>query len=468
MPNTIDADGLTTKTQAELITEFSASLELIYGDDINLEQSTPDGQWMMILIQSVLDLEDLLTQIYNSFDPDNAVGVVLDQRVAINGIQRQAGTYTITNVTITADRPCTLFGLDQDANDPYTVADLSGTRWILRDSIAISMASDNVLVFRSELPGAVLSVANTITVPVSIVLGVTAINNPTSYTTLGINEETDVDLKIRRQQSVALSSQGYLAGLLAALLNIPEVTSAFVYENTTGSTDTDSIPGHSIWVIVSGTAADVDIANAIYRKRNAGCGMKGDQTYSVTQPDGTSFVVRWDDVTTQDVYIKFTATSLDGVNPPNVSAIRTGLPENYLPGVYEQVDINRLATEVQAIDSNTLVTVAGFSTSSTNVTIPNLLPSGKNRQFVLSSPNIIIYPMILSPASPSVAHTGSQTFIGLGGYGSPSYAFVTNNSGGTIGSQSGLYVAGSSHPVTDIVKVFDSFSSSTIVSVSVT
>lgn len=364
MPNSIGPTGLVLNTRQELFDYYSQLYRDIYGEDINLEQSTPDGQMMNIQIQAVLDLQDLLMQIYNTFDPDNAIGRILDQRVAINGIQRQAGTFTVTNITVVVSQSVTLFGIDQAAQDPYRIADNEGNEWVLQESTSL-LPGTHVLSFQSAVPGEVLTVPNTITVPKTIVLGVVSVNNPTTYTVLGINEESDYQLKIRRQQSVSLSGQGYLASLLAALLNISGVTFARVYENNTGITDGDGIPGHSIWVIVAGSGLPGAIANAIYTKRNAGCGMKGGQVYNIPQADGTDFPVRWDDVEAETLFIFFTATSLDGVNAPDIVAIKAGLPTEFAPGVYEQVNINDLATAVQNIDNNTLVTNAGFSNGKT-------------------------------------------------------------------------------------------------------
>ncbi len=364
MPNVIGPTGLTVKTRAELVAEFTAAYQAIYGTDINLNSNTPDGQMMNIFIQSVLDTQDLLVQIYNTFDPDNAVGNILDQRVAINGIQRQAGTYTVTNITITTSQALNLYGKDQTDQPVYTVADNAGNKWELQNTQTIAGAGTYIFSFQSATPGANLTVPNTITVPVTIVLGVTSINNPTTYTSLGVNEETDAELKVRRQKSVSLSSQGYLSSLLAALENINGVNSAFVYENVTNGT-VDGVPAHSIWVIVSGTGSSADIANAIYTKRNAGCGMRGDITYTITQADSSPFVVRWDVVKPENLFIVFVATSIDGVNLPSLSKIRPGLVTSFVPGVYEEVNINALATDVQTIDSNTLVTGAGFSNGRT-------------------------------------------------------------------------------------------------------
>src|ERR1019366_9465288 len=100
MPNVLSATGLQTATRAELIANGTAAFQAIYGADINLASDTPDGQILNYFVQAQLDNADLMVTIYNGFDPDNAVGVVLDQRVALNGIERQGGTYTLTPITV--------------------------------------------------------------------------------------------------------------------------------------------------------------------------------------------------------------------------------------------------------------------------------------------------------------------------------------------------------------------------------
>lgn len=361
MPNIIDATGLQTATRDELVAYFTQQLQEIYGPDINLASDTPDGQWVNIMVQKILDLQDLLVQINNMFDPDNAIGVILDQRVAINGIQRQGGTYTVTPITIVNSQSINLYGLDQTAQAIYTIADNAGNLWELQETQLGVAPGTHSYSFRAATPGAQLTIPNTINVQVTIVLGVTSVNNPTAATTVGVNQESDAELKVRRQKSVSLSSQGYLAGLLAALENINGVSSAFVYENDTNATDSDGVPSHSIWVIVAGSGTDADIAQAIYSKRNAGCGMFGDESYAITQVDGTQFIVYWDNVETQDLFIAFTVGSIDGITAPDIEAIRAGLVTSFTPGVNEEVNINGLATLVQDIDPNCLVTNAGFS-----------------------------------------------------------------------------------------------------------
>lgn len=476
MANALSSTGLTTATRAELIASLTASFQTIYGSDIDLSSNSPDGQMLNIFVQSVLDVEDLLAQIYNSFDPDNAIGAILDQRVAINGIQRQAGTYSTQLITVTVGQALNIYGLDQNTQPVYTVADNAGNRWQLLTTHNFAAPGSASLLFQAAIPGAIQSAINTITVPVTIVLGVTSVNNPTTYTTLGLNEETDAVLKIRRQKSVSLASQGFLAGMLAAVKNVTGVTSAFVYENTGSATNVDGVPGHSIWVIVAGNPAAADIAQAIYTKRNAGCGMFGASKYIVTQVDGSQFVIAWDAVVTQDLFITAYASSIDGVNAPNLAGIRSELPALFVPGVYGEVNVNALATAIQTIDPNCLITFSGsgtpatggFSTSIGGTYTNTLTPSTKNKQFVVSSPKIVLLPMILTPTTSTVVHGNTKQFTGLGGYGTLTYSILVNNSGGSINGATGLYTAGSTPSVTDTVKVIDSLGNLATATVTVT
>jgi hypothetical protein len=182
--------------------------------------------------------------------------------------------------------------------------------------------------------------------------------------------------------------------------------------------------------------------------------MFGSISYTVTQADGSPFQVLWDTVVPQTLYIKFTVTSLDGINPPNIAAIRAALPISYAPGVNGQVNINDLATLVHAVDPNALVTGAGFSLTSGGTYTNTLTPTAKNNQFAISSVNLIITPMILSPVTVTVTHGLTNQFTALGGFGTLTYSMSSNPSGGSINS-SGLYTAGAT-PATDVALVTDS------------
>lgn len=306
MSDNFDDNGLQVSTRPELVEELTQDYQGIYGDDINIDQSSPDGQVINIFAQGGTDIRELLMQIYNSFDPDNCSGRVLDARCAINNIFRKGGTFTTVPIDVTVDRTVTLDGLDENYNDPnatgYTIQDAAGNQFILVSTQTLQTGTTRVL-FRAKEVGAVQTTLNTITTPVTIVLGVVSVNNPVDATE-GVNEETDYQLKVRRRQSVAIGSSGYLNGLLATVLQLDGVTDAALYENFTGETDANGTPAHCMWLVVEG-GSDSDIADAIYRKKSYGCNMRGDITYTITTVSHQQFIARWDEPTVQNMYVKF-------------------------------------------------------------------------------------------------------------------------------------------------------------------
>lgn len=307
MPDILDASGLQVKTLPEIVNDITTGLQGIFGPDINVDQNSPDGQVINILSQQGADQRELIVEVNAGFDPDRAEGVILDERVVINNIEREGGTYTITPVSLTVDRTLALQGLDANFDDPnatgYTVQDDAGNQFILVDSETF-VAGTYSRNFRARNIGQVETTVGTIINAVTIILGVTAINNPSGALQVGENEETDAQLRIRRQRSVAIASTGYLNGLQGALLAISGVTDAKVYENFSDVVDGDGIPAHGTWAIVEG-GANTDIGNTIYGRKSYGSNMKGAVIVNIITPTGAIFPAQFDRPTAENLYIQF-------------------------------------------------------------------------------------------------------------------------------------------------------------------
>lgn len=308
MPDTFDANGLQVATAAEITGILSAGMQTIYGADINLGSNSPDGQFIGIITQLAVDLRELLVQINTSFDPDEARGVVLDQRCTLNNVTREGGTYTTQPIDIQVNKTVPLPGLDAEFNNPngtgYTVQDDDGNKFILIDSITLISGTTTSCSFRAQQIGEVNVPVNTIINPVTIVQGVVSVNNSSAATTVGSEQETDPQLRLRRSRSVALSSNGYLNGLLGYVETLPGVTEAAIYENVTDSVDDNGIPAHGIWLIVGG-GANTDIAQAIYGRKSYGANMKGDVAVNIETPSGSTFTAKFDRPVAEPLYIRF-------------------------------------------------------------------------------------------------------------------------------------------------------------------
>lgn len=386
MPNSFDSSGLQTLTQNEIVENLTAKMKEIYGEDINVDSNSPDGQIINIFAQMQEDYYEMLNQINASFDPDQAIGTVLDQRCVINGIQRKGGTYTYVQVNVVTDRSVTLPGLDQNsAEDSYTISDNEGNQFVLANTSNLSSGTTS-LRFRAMNVGNVEVTPNTITTPVTIILGVLSVNNPSGASEQGINEETDAELRERRKRSVSISNQGYVDGLLAALENIPDVTKASAYQNRGSSTDADGIPGHSIWVVVQG-GTDEEIGKVMDNKVAGGVGMKGTQTVNVVQSDGSIETYKFDRPSAQTLYVYLDITALNGqivVADDIKSALVNGM--SFQPN--ETVDSSAIICYIKSVQENIALTCQVSTDGTTWETVVS--PTSKDKYFEITTSSITI------------------------------------------------------------------------------
>ena len=371
MPATIDQNGLTIETLTDIIADLTAGMESIYGTNINVDPNSPDGQLINLIAQAKVDVEELLAQVYASMDPDQAIGVVLDQRCAINGVIRDPGTFTLQEVSITVDRAITLPGLDTSPTAPFTVADSNGNQYQLVTQQIITVAGTYSMLFEAATIGAISSTENTISTVVTLLLGVTGANNPLGPTTVGTNEETDAALRIRRANSVSLPSKGFLDGLIGALQDVAGVNQAMVFENkTSDDPDTNGIPAHGIWCIVAG-GSNADVANAIYVKRTFGCNMKGSIDVPITQINGSTFDVLFDRPTPEPLYITLNVVAITGIIDPEY--IRTQILAQLSYAINQTADASAIVALVKNIAPNASVSAEGVSSDGITYT-PTLAP----------------------------------------------------------------------------------------------
>ena len=312
----VNSSGLQIKSYDEILEDVQTNLNAIYapdGDSINFSSETPDGQFTNILAQIGTDIRELILGVYNSFDPDKCTGVVQDSRYALNYITRKGGTFTVQNISITTDRTVTLQGLDANYNDlnaaSYTVSDNAGNLWYLIDTTTLT-AGTTSLPFRAQNLGLVQPTIGTITNQVTKVIGVTGVNNSVAPTTLGEDQESDAEFRIRRDRSTATVGQNNYDSMIGQLLGLDGVTDVQIHVNNTSSTDSTGTAAYTVWVIVEG-GANSDIANVIYQN-SSGLPTRGSVGVNVPSVSGQVFATSFDRVNPVPLYIQF---DLKNTNP---------------------------------------------------------------------------------------------------------------------------------------------------------
>lgn len=316
-------NGLTIDTLSELLTDLETEYKSIYGYDIDLSSNTPDGQRVGIEAKSRQDLQQEILNLYNNLDPDFAQGVFLNMLCKYSGISRIAGTQSSVLVDITASQSVTLPA-------DYTLIDTNDNIWQIETSQTIPIGTTSVN-FLCVTFGAITAGIGEINEQDNVVLGVTNVNNPASAN-VGTDEETDEDLRSRRNKSTANPANSTITSIYAQLNNVTGVDDAVIYENDESIYDaTRDINPHTIWCVVEG-GSDTDVANAIYLDKTAGCGLKGSTTVTVTET--TAFanrintkLVRFDRVTQVPLYINLTAKRKDTGIPLDLNSIKNAIAQ---------------------------------------------------------------------------------------------------------------------------------------------
>jgi len=342
----ITYNGIETKDNATLVNDLVTGLQDIYaqnGETLNLDSNTPDGQLIELLAYAGSVVREMMTEVYNSCDPDKCVGAIQDNRYQINYLTRKQGSYTLQNIAITANKTVSLQGLDASFNDPeasaFSVSDDNGNIWYLVDSTTL-LAGTTSLEFRAKEIGPVMPTIGTITNLVTIIPGVISAINNVGATSIGTEEESDSDFRIRRARSVTIAGQSNVDTIEADLLSLDGVVAVRIHENRTNATDSTGTPAHTIWVIVEG-GANTDIANIIYGNL-AGSGTKGTITVPITTASLQVIDINFDREIIVPLYIKFEIKPITDYGEINTDSIKEYIAENLTYNIGEDVETSKI------------------------------------------------------------------------------------------------------------------------------
>jgi len=268
-----------------------------YGDDINVDPESPDGQFLGDLAEMLNDAEQRELTNYLQNSPSGAVGAALSRIVQLNGITRKSAQVSTVTVTL-GGTPTTVIpigSLFDNPDDPDLPPFETAAEYIIGGGGTVSGQG------LCTEAGPFNVGAGKLTRPLTVISGWDTVTNPAAASP-GRLVEPDPILKVRRADSVAMPSQSMLDGLRAALANIDGVDDVVVYENTTNSVNAKGDPPHSIHVIIDG-GLDADIANAIWVKASMGATKVGAVSDVVVDSQGNDQEMRWDVPADVDVYI---------------------------------------------------------------------------------------------------------------------------------------------------------------------
>ena len=336
----------------ERLESLKELVRLIFGQEISLEPDTVDGQTLGIYAESVSNLDQLAEDTYHSFNPHSATGAALSRLVKLNGINRIPGTKS------TADVICV--GTEGTVIPAGSLVSSSATRAQFKTLATVVIPSDGQISVGCEAleTGPKIAPANTITKIINPVFGWQTVNNPVSAT-VGRSEETDEQLRIRREKSTSTPAQALAEALYGAVANIPEVIQCEVYENPTGAVQVGTLlPPHSVNVVVDGGLA-AKVAKQIFSRITLGAVQVGAVSEIVLDSRGNSHQVKFDRPVEVPIYVIINVTKLNLWPTDGVSRLKTALVDWSLSNqkIGAQVTHSRLYDCLNQVPGHSITTL---------------------------------------------------------------------------------------------------------------
>lgn len=278
-PNT----GLTVDSAAEVqeavegdwITAFSGGGL----PPLDVDPETPAGQLIASITALVHAKDTEILYLANMFNPYYAEGRWQDALGKIYFMTRKLAESTVVECTCTGMYNTVIpAGSIVQSDDGYQLRNL--------DDAVIPASGQINVEFSTVETGAIDIPANSVNTIITTIAGWDSVSNSAAGAT-GRDAETRAQFEARRSASVAQNSQGSVLAIQGAVAAVDGVLDAVVIENPKDTTETHwgvAIDPHSVLVSVYG-GDGTDIAEAIYRKKAAGCGTTGSTVVTYVDPD---------------------------------------------------------------------------------------------------------------------------------------------------------------------------------------
>jgi len=297
----VSTEGFKRKRLDQLLEELNDEVKAIFGDNFNVSPESPDGQINGVISESNANLWEIAEQSYNAFNPSAATGSTLSNLVQLNGITRLRSTSSRAELSITGDT-----GTVIPEGSLVSTLD-TGEQFSTENTITLDGAGNGVVFASAVNTGLIIALSGTITEIDTPITGWTSVNNPTNAQ-VGTDQETDVELRVRRSNSVARDAQAIIDAIFAGVANIDGVTKVVVLENDTNSIDANGLPPHSFQVIVVG-GVNEDIGDIIWLKKPAGILSFGSTTVQILDSQGVPHDISFSRPTIIDIYVEVDLTT---------------------------------------------------------------------------------------------------------------------------------------------------------------
>lgn len=269
----VSETGFTKLTVEEVLLEIQKEMRIAFGNAFDMTPEGPDGQQAGIIARFLADQWTMAEAVFNAYNPAAVSGVGLDNLVRLNGISRISGQPSTAAVYLDGTP-----GVSVPKGS--TVSTVDGIEYTTNEDVILPK---EVAVTAKAVSTTPIGAGQINTIVDQIAGWNSVVNNEDAVR--GILEETDAQLRARRERSVIRTGTSTVEAIYAGVadLNLEYIA---ILENDTDATK-DGIPPNSFHVIAEG-GTSADIARRIYNNKPAGIQAFGAVNVDVVDSQGYS------------------------------------------------------------------------------------------------------------------------------------------------------------------------------------
>jgi uncharacterized phage protein gp47/JayE len=299
----LDSTGLYIDDLQTRLDRIKAELRSTISTTLDLTDNDPLGQATSILANSIQEIAEIIQLAYNAWDPDQATGFSLQALGTITGSERNPATAGTITLRCNLDGSTTL-----PAGSIAGVPVDSENRWATNAAYTspAGPAANYDIAATCINTGEIEAPSGTVTQIVTPVGGWNSVTNP-SDATPGQDIETDVALRLRREQGVFLGGSTSVEAIQSALSVLEDIIHVIIYENTKWYTVSGYPPHCVVPVIWDGSppaAANADIAEAIFDNKAGGIESFGTTIVAHEDTQGESHSIGFYRATQDDILVE--------------------------------------------------------------------------------------------------------------------------------------------------------------------
>jgi len=382
----INSTGITKSELTDYLGFWTNKLREVYGQDFVIKKEGVVDNIATAGSLTCMALEDVMMYLAKQMNPYTAEGEFQDALYALVGLTRNYASFTTVTRTI-----------EGQANQVCDVGSIrfknSATDDIFELNTAVTLGADGkgvgsftaIELGAIELdPAATLSI---IDAPEGIVGIYYVLGNTT---TVGDDYEDDSEFRIRWLMTNSVKGGNTQGGMYAALLPLCDnsTRNLVITQNRTNST-VDSIPAHSMHIVLNSAESDEVIANTIFNNLMDGVGLYGDIDVTVKDLSDEDVTISFSRTDTIRTYFNVEVILKSGFLLAQVrDAIKNAIVDNFDYAMGERVIANDFYQYINAIEGVDYVTTLEISDD--NSTWVQTLSMAYNEKGVVQASDITI------------------------------------------------------------------------------